>query len=260
MRFSTFKIVRLILGIGLVALFIAISVSAISKKESLRCQDMRVFINKKHNLAFVNEKDIQKEINSINSQWIGTRVQDVSVNKMEDVLRSNKYVEKADIYINQQGVLNVFITQKNPIIRVDNSLESYYLSDKWEKIPLSPKFTKRTIHIIGRTETFLEPITPLDSLISLEIKALTTFTEKNEFWKNSIDQIIITPSGKIELILIYSDALIKLGYIHEKLEARLNKVFNFYKITTQNVDISKYKELDFQFENQVVGIKKENNN
>lgn len=255
-RFSSIKIARLVLGTILTVLFIAISIAAISKKESLRCHEVRVLIDKKNNLGFVNDKDILKEINHANHQWIGSRVQDLNVNRIEETIRANEYINKAEVYLNHQGVMNVYIEQKNPMVRIYNNGESYYLSDQWTRIPVSTKFTKRTIHVLGNTARLLDPITSLDSLIVLETKGLLKYIEKNEFWKNAIDQIIIGQNGKIEITLIFADAVIKLGYIHEKLDAKLNKVYNFFKITSQNVPINQYKELDFQFENQVVGTKK----
>jgi flagellum-specific ATP synthase len=44
-------------------------------------------------------------------------------------------------------------------------------------------------------------------------------------------------------------------HINEDYEKRLEKVKNFFKTAVKNVDITPYKILNFQYEQQVIGIK-----
>lgn len=254
-KISYKKVFKLVLWGLIIILFFIISYFAIQKRNILRVNGLEFSIRDKKGNFFVNEKDIENEIKKIQPMYLGTRLKDINLQQLEELVNDNAYIAKADIIAKPNGVLKVFVSQKNPIARVIGSGQNYYISDQWQKIPLSNKFTKRVPLIIGNTKGLLYPITKEDSFRKKQVSILLHYALENEFWNKAIDQIYIAPDNKIELILIFSEAIIQLGYINEDFEKRLEKVKNFFKIAVKNLDITPYKILNFQYEQQVVGIK-----
>jgi cell division protein FtsQ len=254
-KISYKKMLKLVLWGLIIILFFIVSFFAIQKRNILRVHGLEFSIRDKKGNFFVNDKDIENEIKKIQPMYIGTRLKDVNLQQMEAMVNENEYIEKADIVAKPNGVLKIFVSQKNPIARVVNSGQSYYISDQWQKVPLSSKFTKRVPLIIGNTKGILFPTTTEDSFRKKQVFTILNYAKENEFWNLAIDQIYIAPDNKIELILIFSEAIIQMGYINEDFEKRLEKVKNFFKIAVKNVDITPYKILNFQYEQQVIAIK-----
>jgi hypothetical protein len=122
-------------------------------------------------------------------------------------------------------------------------------------MPTSGKFSKRVIAIMGATQGLLNPITKTDSFIQYEVKTILNFVKENDFWAKAIDQVYVEPNGKIELVMVFSHAILKFGTINEDYEKRFNKILIFYKSVLNYVDLSQYKYLDFTYKNQIIGIK-----
>lgn len=255
-KYSIKKIIRLIGWIGVVTVFAMATYYAIGRKNNVRAKEIKlVFVGNKGNY-FINEKDMLKEVDLVNSHWKGKRIIDLKINALEESIKRNEYVKNAQIVSGQNGKLTIFVEQKNPIARVfEGGEQSYYLSENWDKMPTSGKFSKRVITILGTTQGLLNPVTKTDSFIQYEVKTILNYSRENDFWAKAIDQIYIEPSGKIELVMIFSQSILKIGTINEDFEKRFNKILIFYKSVLNYVDLSQYKYLDFTYKNQIIGIK-----
>ncbi|MFN5847600.1 MAG: hypothetical protein ACK43K_03860, partial [Chitinophagales bacterium] len=98
--------------------------------------------------------------------------------------------------------------------------------------------------------------TKMDSFVQQSLKRVLAYCDKNTIWQDAIDQIYIAESGKIELVLVFMEPIVKIGYVNEEFENRMNKVNNFIKTVVRCHDFSNYEELDFQYSQQVIAKKK----
>ncbi len=226
-------------------------------QEENHCEKIRVIFKNDKNLGFINSKEIIEEVNKVNASWNGQKSSRIKANLIEYSIKENDYVKNAEIYLDKNHNLNVFVEPMAPIARVHQGDYSYYLSENWEKMPLSTKFSKRLIHVTGRVDKLLNSQTRLDSFIEKELKIFLNHTDKNDIWKCMIDQIVITPQGKFELYLTFTDAAIKIGYIDHDFKKRLEKITQFYKLAPYYKNLSQYSTLDFQYSQQVIASKKE---
>jgi hypothetical protein len=55
---------------------------------------------------------------------------------------------------------------------------------------------------------------------------------------------------------VFMEPIVKIGYVNEEFENRMNKVNNFIKAVVRCHDLSNYEELDFQYSQQVIAKKK----
>lgn len=242
--------------IGLVILFFWISLTGIQSKEDMRCQKIRVIIQKDKNLGFIHSKDIYREVNRAQPGWEGKKIKDIKVNLIENHVRQNDYVKKAEVYLDHEKNLNVFIQPKAPIARIHDVNHNYYLSESWDAMPPSQEFSSRVIQITGKTGPILNPKNSLDSMIQQEIKYVMYYLEKNEEWKTILDQIHICNNGKLEMYTSFSNVKLKIGYGDHQFEKRMQKVKHFFETAIYIKDINSYESLDFQFSQQVIAQKK----
>jgi cell division protein FtsQ len=80
----------------------------------------------------------------------GTELGRLEVERMERVLEEDPFVLDAEAYIDQQNVLHVRITQREPLLRVlDNNGGNYYLDKNGVKMPPSKNFAARVLVATG---------------------------------------------------------------------------------------------------------------
>ena len=77
----------------------------------------------------------------------------------------------------------------------------------------------------------------------------------DKFLNQNISQIIINDNQEINLKLSGLNTFIELGH-NNKLEKKIQNLKAFYNRAVRKNDIEKYKEVNLQFENQVVAVKK----
>ena len=100
---------------------------------------------------------------------------------------SHPNIKKAELYLTSDGILNIDVTQRHPIVRVLENEDSYYLDDKMIKFSLSDKYTARVLQVYciksseARKEILSFVLNAIDSddFLSAFITAIE-FDEKDE--------------------------------------------------------------------------------
>ena len=242
--------------IGMIVLFIVISIAAVEKRNNSQCQNLKIRFKNDENLGFIDSRDILEEVYQADPSWKGQELSKVKFNLIENGVRQNEYVKKVELFLDNQENINVVLVPKKPIARINTDYGSYYLSEDWDRMSLSAKFSKRIVHVSGRVKNLTNPETKMDSLVKYSLNKILKFIDRNPIWQDAIEQIYLNDNGKVDLVLSFSEPTIKLGYIDDNFEKRMEKVGNFFKTIVRCHDITDYEELDFQYSQQVVARKK----
>jgi hypothetical protein len=110
--------------------------------------------------------------------------------------------------------------------------------------------------VSGRITNLTNPESKMDSFVKQSLAKLLNYMDKNSVWKDAAEQIYINENGKIDLVFLFSEPIIKIGYVDDKFEQKMNKVNAFFKTIVRCHDLASYSELDFQYSQQVVARKK----
>jgi cell division protein FtsQ len=242
--------------LGMIALFLVISIAAIEKRNTARCQNIKIRFKNDQNLGFIDSRDVMKEVNQADSSWKGQKLSNIKFNLIENGVRQSEYVKKAELYLDNQDNINVVLEPKKPIARVNSETGAYYLSEDWNEMSLSSKYSKRIVHVSGRVRNLTHPESKMDSFVKQSLVKLLYFIEKNSVWKDATEQIYINENGKIDLVLLFSEPIVRIGYVDDNFEQKMNKVNAFFKTMVRCHDLANYVELDFQYSQQVVARKK----
>jgi cell division protein FtsQ len=242
--------------LGMIALFLVISIAAIEKRNTARCQNIKIRFKNDQNLGFIDSRDVMKEVNQADSSWQGQKLSNIKFNLIENGVRQSEYVKKAELYLDNQDNINVVLEPKKPIARVNSETGAYYLSEDWNEMSLSSKYSKRIVHVSGRVRNLTHPESKMDSFVKQSLVKLLYFIEKNSVWKDATEQIYINENGKIDLVLLFSEPIVRIGYVDDNFEQKMNKVNAFFKTIVRCHDLANYEELDFQYSQQVVARKK----
>jgi len=182
--------------------------------------------------------------NSI-KKYIYTSKDSISISKIEDELDKNTFVEKSQVYTAVGHKLFVNIKQKEPVARIITNDSIFYLDKNSSFMSLS-KLHSADVPIIFGFNQFSD----LDYLTKVSL-----MIRDDKFLNQNITQIIINNNQQINLKLNGLNTFIELGH-NNKLEKKIQNLKAFYNRAVRKNDIEKYKEVNLQFENQVVAVKK----
>ena len=141
--------------------------------------------------------------------------------------------------------LFVNLKQKEPVARIITNDSIFYLDKNSNFMSLS-KLHSADVPIIFGFNQFSD----LDYLTKVSL-----MIRDDKFLNQNITQIIINDNQQINLKLSGLNTFIELGH-NNKLEKKIQNLKAFYNRAVRKNDLEKYKEVNLQFENQVVAVKK----
>jgi cell division protein FtsQ len=156
------------------------------------------------------------------------------------------------------GVINVEISQRQPILRIINRFDQdFYVDQHGLKIPLSANFTARVVVATGFIdELFANQIDTLHTAIAMELFKTADYIRKDSLWDAQIAQIYVNKDHEIELIPRVGNNRILLGDA-DSLNAKFHNLLVFYKKALPAVGWDTYKVINIKYANQVIGVRNE---
>jgi cell division protein FtsQ len=245
--------VWVLLGSGTVVLLIA----AITKKDNERITGIEIHISGVQNNYFIDKKDVLELLGKVNGKELHqSSVSSLDLAAMERKLESDQWVKKAEIFFDNNNVLQVRILEREPVARIFTaSGASFYIDSSLTRLPLSDKFSAR-LPVFTNFPTDVKILKKQDSLLLHEIKVMSEYIGTNSFWMAQIDQVDITPENTFVLIPKLGNQIIRFGNA-DNCEKKFSKLFAFYKQVQAKIGWSTYSVVDVQFKNQVVAVKRD---
>lgn len=245
------NIVWSLLGVALIVLF----VFAWQAKSVKRCKDIVVeLVGENTTALFMNEQEI---LHILNEQHvtIGTPINTLNLAQIERSLEKTAWIKNAELYFDNQLVLQVRIEQRVPIARVFTLTgQSFYVDKSGNQLPLRQLSVVRLPVFTGFTSDQTVLSRP-DSILLQNIVEFASVIKEDSFFTAQIAQINIAPNGDFELTPTLGDHTVLIGSI-DQLENKLDRLYTFYKKIWVPSGINAYQVLDLRFNNQVVALKK----
>ena len=218
-------------------------------ESNMVCTRVNINIQDEMTNGFLNAKEIKKRL-------------DVNSRKIEETLKTSPFVKTAECYKTQDGLVDIYLTQRMPIVRIkSNNNEDYYIDDHNQIMP-NTNYTSDIIIATGYINRWYA-----QKYISLLSKALMA----NELWRNQIEQINVLPDRSIELVPRVGNHIIYIGNLPEtniidKREKDINNFVNkkmdrlekFYKYGLSQAGWNKYSYINIEFDNQIICTKHHN--
>jgi len=170
---------------------------------------------------------------------------------METALEKNAWVKDAQLFFDNNNMLRVNVTEREPIARVFTADgNSFYLDSSGMQLPLSDKFPAR-LPVFTSYPAKIKAHGP-DSALTTQVTRLAGFIRNDPFWMAQIAQVDITPGKTFELSPMIGDQVIGLGDGND-LERKFHRLFVFYKEVLSRTGFSKYSRIDVAYAGQVIG-------
>lgn len=240
------KILRLIFLSVTLLTFLLLVLQNKAVYNDLEIQQLNINVDHAEGLYFVDDKIIENLVMMKVDSILGTSYEDINIFMLEEFVDSHPNIQKAELYLTSDGILNIDVTQRHPIVRVLENEDSYYLDDKMNKFSLSDKYTARVLQVYwsksseARKEILSFVLNAIDSddFLSAFITAIE-FDEK--------DELIIYPRvGDHKVIIGASYNLLK----------KFENLKEFYRHGLGKIGWGKYSQINLTYENQVVCTKR----
>ena len=240
----------LLSGIGMIVLLGA----AMQKKNQKHCADIKIEIVGKNRHLFIDEKDVLEILNAAQPVK-SSSVADINLRALESLVEKNAWVSNAEMYIDNNQVLQVKIEERQPVARVFTLQgNSFYLDSGCMRLPLSDKLSAR-VPVFTGFPSDKEVLAKPDSLLLRNVVKMGEYIVTDSFWMAQVSQLDITPQGGFEIVPVIGDQTIVFGEA-ENIDAKFSKLLVFYQKAWLQNGINTYEKLDLQYNNQIVAVRK----
>lgn len=236
------------LGIGVTTILIA----GVVQRNNTICSG--VVINIYHNgNKCISEKEVEEILNA-SLPLETTSIQNINLKNLEEALYTNKWIEQAELYIDNKGSLHANITQREPIARIfTTDGTNFYLDSLSFRMPSSIPNPARVTVITGFTSSN-QTLSTVDSILLTNVTQLAKKIYYDTVLQKQITQINILPNGEFELYPLLGNHLVVFGNA-ERVTQKLNYLKAFYLQTIAKYGLNTYEKIDVRFDNQIVATK-----
>lgn len=238
------------IGGGMLTLLLA----AINKKNKGQCRDYVITIKGADKNFFIDPNDVEQMLKKETRGNIkGTAVASFDLNKLEQVLESNTWVSKAELYFDNQDVLHITVTGKEPVARIfTTGAGSFYIDSAGRKMPLSDKLSAKVPVFTGFPDKKI--LTANDSILLNDVRVTANYITGDPFWMAQVAQVDIANDRTFEMIPVVGNHIVKLGN-GEGMDKKFHRLMVFYKQVLGQTGFDKYRVIDVRFDGQVVASK-----
>jgi cell division protein FtsQ len=238
----------ILVGAGTIVLLVA----AMQKKGGKFCKDVQVEITGATEHVFVDEKDI-KELLKSHGSFTGVAMTRVDLQNIEDQLENDPWIKNAELFFDNKQVLQVMITEREPIARIFSVMgNSFYIDSSGKVLPLSEKLTARVPVFTGFP--FGKKLSKPDSALLKDVISLSKYICADSFWNAQVAQIHIT-GNEFEIVPLIGDHIIRFGNVSD-MEKKFKKLFSFYKNVCTKVGFDRYERINLEYEGQIVATRR----
>lgn len=226
------------------------------KKQNVKCTDVKILIPGADN--FIEREEIDAILKEDQGVLLGRNLEKINIHKIEKKLQSNPYIAFAKVYVDMDGVLNIEVKQRQPIVRILNeSGQDFYIDNDGLKMPTSSNFTANVLVATGHiTEVFGSRVDTLHTKLARDLYKTAQYIKKDTLWDAQIEQVVVDQQNDMELIPRVGNQRIILGNA-DSLEKKMNNLLIFYKKAMPQVGWEAYKTINIKYTNQIVCQKRD---
>ncbi|MEJ5992799.1 cell division protein FtsQ [Pedobacter sp. Du54] len=221
------------------------------KKQEVKCTNVKIIIPGADN--FIEREEIDAILEQNQGNLVGKSLEDINTHEIEAALKSNPYIAYAKVYADMDGVINILVKQRQPVLRIINAGgQDYYIDRDGLKMPMSPNFTANVLVATGNIfEGFSGRIDTLISPLVADLYKTALFLKQDTLWDSQIEQIFVNGKNDIELIPRVGNQRIILGNA-DSLAVKMSNLLAFYKQAMPQVGWDAYKTINVKYINQIV--------
>ena len=256
-----FKKILLYIGVtvtlaGLAGYFYFATTLYNEKDPMQTCRKIDVVLLDSLENKFVTEQEVIGIVTDYTGGVIGRKRDSINISTLEKLLDQRSAVKKSQVSITRDGKLNIEITQRRPVLRIQSQNGGFYVDETKYIFPLVETFTSYVPIVSGNIPLDLDAShrgTVNDNSKSWldGIMELGSYIDNHPFWSAQIEQIYINQNNDIQLATRVGDIEIILGDYKDYKE-KLDKLYTFYKNIVPVEGWDKYSSVNLKYKGQII--------
>ncbi len=162
------------------------------------------------------------------------------INEIEEALDNNHMIEKAEVFYTIDGILSAKIKQRDPIARVYEDKEAYYMDSKGKKMPLSSVFSARVPLVRGHSSKYWDTTF-----------LLMTFIKEDKWLRENITEVQVLPNGEYSFLMRVPHFKVFFGKFENE-QLKIANLKAFYKQLEKTDALDNYSSVSLKYKNQVI--------
>jgi len=230
----------------IVTVLFYLSWSSVFRFDLQKCNKVQIQVHSACDLFFINTEMVEKMIFSKEDSLLGKSFQDINIYLLEEFVNEHHNIKKAELYLTLDGTLSIDVKQREPLVRVFEGNESYYLDEEMNQFALSDQYSARVLQVYWDELTAFR-VQILGSLIEL--------IESDKFLKAQITGIVFDENNELVVYPRVGGHKIILGEA-EDFRNKFEKLKVFYRQGLGKVGWDRYSMINLKYHNQVVCTKR----
>ena len=213
-----------------------------SRKRQLTCGGVNVEFADGYN--FVTAEDIAGYLDNEYGAYIGQRLDSVDLAKVERILDGKSAILKTEAYTTADGMLNVKVFQREPVVRFQKGDNGFYADERGFLFPLQSNYTSQVpISSVGTKE---EAVVWLKEIIDL-----VNFMQESKTWAENISQISVRPDGDLVMVPRQGKELFIFGQ-PDGFEEKFSKMGKYYTTILPQKGEGYYSTVNLKYNDQII--------
>jgi len=252
------RLEKILILIPVLYLFI-MPVYLVSSSNLKPCSRIVINIKDSSDYHFVTRRQLLNLVYSKSGRILGQPVKNVKIPEIEKRINALRELKVAEVYMTIDGSLNIFVDQRNPVMRVMPAEGGDFFIDEDGYVFRRRNLYTPRLHIIcgniNITPAMLDSLSVLDTAIKntilKDVYQFVKYINKDSFWSAQIDQIYVAGRNEIDLIPRVGNHTVHLGTF-ENYEGKLRNLEAFYDKVLPAVGWNKYSTINLEFRDQIV--------
>ena len=251
--------VRILVSVAVLAALVALCAlihAGTARERALRtCEGIRV--EYADDYRFVSEQDIKDYLDKYYGAYIGQRLDSIKLHKVESILDVQSAILKSEAYTTEDGMLNIRLTQREPVIRFQKGGYGFYADCNGFLFPLQENYTTPVPVMDGAvplqySEGFKgAPETEAERDWIAGAVSLVDYMDKSRIWAENIVQMHVEADGDIVMIPRQGGERFIFGSPYGAKE-KFDRMSDYYRYILPEKGEGYYKTVNVKFDKQIV--------
>lgn len=251
------NIINGISAVILAACLVLAYLSGVSCRAPLKCKGLNVEITDSSINRFVSEDDIRKYLEKEYGEYIGISLDSIDLAKIEKIIDGRSAVNKSQAYTTRDGMLNIKVTQRTPVVRFQKEDGGFYADKEGFLFPLQNSYASR-VHVIdgeiplnANSGYKGEPADEAERIWLEKALKVISYMEDSRTWKDKIVQITVCDKG--ELVMVPREGKERFHFGQpDDIEEKFRKMELYYTSIVPAKGDKEYTHVSLEYEGQIV--------
>lgn len=257
MRIVLKNILTICFSILLAACMILAFAAGANSRRVILCKKVRIEILDSLENSFVTRSDVKTFIDREYGKYIGTPIDSLNLTKIEKIVDGRSAVLKSQAYVTRDGVLNIKVTQRKPVVRFQKPDGGFYADAEGYIFPLQKAYASHVQVIDGNIP--LAANSGYKGSIGNKaeqewfrnVMNVVNYIENNRKWRGKVVQIHIDKNQDLIIIPREGNEIFRFGKPDE-IQDKFSRMEKYYTHIIPAKEQDTYKEVDLKYKGQIV--------